>query len=78
MEEAVALTVLTEEDLAKISGAATRKTMIEWLAQKGIPYLVARSGWPRVDETAMKVALGTADKTAGATGPSEISFDGLR
>jgi hypothetical protein len=36
--------ILTEEELMLLSGAGTRPTMIKWLMDNRVPYLLARSG----------------------------------
>lgn len=70
------MNVLTEEDLKPITGTGTRPAMCAWLNDNKIPYLVARSGWPRVHERAMEYALGVADAPPAAN--DEIDFGALR
>lgn len=50
--------ILTQEELVLLSGAGTRPTMIRWLLDNHIPYLLARSGWPRVHRKALEEVMG--------------------
>lgn len=68
--------VLTEDELQPITGAGTRVTMIAWLESNRIPYLLARSGWPRVHVKAIEYAFGVSSMSAPA--PDAISFEGFQ
>lgn len=69
--------ILTEEDLLLISEAHTRPSMIAWLEANKIPYLVAKSGWPRVHRKAIERAMGVKieDNQAQAV---TFNFDNLK
>jgi hypothetical protein len=69
--------ILTEEDLATISEARTRPSMIAWLESNKIPYLVAKSGWPRVHRKAIERALGVPVEKA-VSGAVKFNFDDLK
>ena len=69
--------ILTEEDLLLISEAHTRPSMIAWLEANKIPYLIARSGWPRVHRKAIERAMGVRAEEAGSTAV-QFNFDNLK
>lgn len=69
--------ILTEQELMVISDAATRPTMLAWLQSNGIPYLVARSGWPRVHRKAIERALGVVPDEKPAK-DFVFNFDALK
>lgn len=50
--------ILAEDDLCPIACAWNKATLSKWLTENGIPYVVARSGWPRVHRKALERALG--------------------
>lgn len=69
--------ILTEQELMVISDAATRPTMRAWLESNGIPYLIARSGWPRVHRKAIERAMGVkTDDTSEQV--IAFNFDALK
>lgn len=57
--------ILTEEHLCPIADHWTRGGLIEWLKTNGIPYVVARSGWPRVHRKALERAMGVQPDVGG-------------
>ena len=71
--------ILTEEDLCAISDYHTRDGVKTWLRANGIPFIEAKSGWPRVHRKALEAAMGVKqgdDLIKGA--PVEFNFDSLR
>ena len=69
--------ILTEEDLLLISEAHTRPSMIAWLNANKIPYLVAKSGWPRVYRKAIERAMGVTVDEAKSHAVA-FNFDNLK
>lgn len=78
--DAAAITdVLTEQSLCLISDHHTREGLRAWLSENKIPYLLAKSGWPRVHRKALETAMGIADNTPLPITPSaDFAFDSLR
>jgi hypothetical protein len=74
---AVSADILTEEDLLVISEAHTRPAMIAWLEANKIPYLIAKSGWPRVHRKAIERAMGVKLEDSQAH-PVAFNFDNLK
>jgi hypothetical protein len=71
--------ILTEEDLCAIADYHTRDGLKAWLRANSIPFIEAKSGWPRVHRKALEVAMGVKqgdDILKGA--PVEFNFDSLR
>jgi|GEM_PF-5345763 len=71
--------ILTEEDLCAISDYHTRDGVKAWLRGNDIPFIEAKSGWPRVHRKALEKAMGVKrdeDLIKGA--PVEFNFDSLR
>lgn len=71
--------IITERDLTLISGHATRDGLIGWLKTNNIPFITAKTGWPRVHIKALEVAMGVrqADDVK-VEGPVEFDFSALR
>lgn len=71
--------ILTEEELCPITGHWNREKLKAWLQENHIPFIIAKSGWPRVHVRALERALGVAElsetKQAGAV---EFNFDSLK
>lgn len=70
--------ILTEQELMVLSDAATRPTMRAWLEANNIPYLIARSGWPRVHRKAVERAMGVRDETTASGSPVVFDFGALK
>lgn len=71
--------ILTEEDLCAISDYHTRDGVKAWLSANSIPYIQAKSGWPRVHRKALERAMGVKHSEELITGaPVEFNFDSLR
>ena len=70
--------IIDDEALREISGAGTRASLIAWLAKNNIPYLLARSGWPRVHRKALEQAMGVTDGAQVVGAPVQFNFDALR
>lgn len=71
--------IYTEEELRLISGHHTRDGMSAWLKSQGIPFIIAKSGWPRVHVKALERAMGVSvdDKIEIKTA-APFNFDALR
>jgi hypothetical protein len=70
--------ILTEDHLCNLSGNRTREGLRAWLDQNKIPYLLARSGWPRVHRKALEAAMGVGGAAdAGLAKPVEFNFAAL-
>lgn len=79
MDCAVTNDILTEEDLCAIADYHTRDGLKAWLRANSIPFIEAKSGWPRVHRKALEHAMGVKqgeDLVKGA--PVEFNFDALR
>lgn len=50
--------VLTEESLCVIADYHTRDGLKTWLRANSIPFIEAKSGWPRVHRKALEHAMG--------------------
>lgn len=70
--------ILTEEQLCMIAGHWTRGGLKSWLEQQSIPFLLARSGWPRVHRKALEAAMGVRTDEAIKEPVAEFNFDSLR
>ena len=70
--------VLTEESLCAIADYHTRDGLKAWLQANGIPFIEAKSGWPRVHRKALERAMGVhtgEDLVKGA--PIKFDFQSL-
>lgn len=79
MDCAVTNDILTEDDLCAIADYHTRDGLKTWLRSNSIPFIEAKSGWPRVHRKALEAAMGVKhgeDLIKGA--PVEFNFDSLR
>lgn len=56
--------ILTEEKLCRIADHWTREKLKAWLHENHIPFIIARSGWPRVHRKALERAMGVTDEVA--------------
>lgn len=71
--------ILTEEHLCPIADHWTRGGLLEWLKTNGIPYVVARSGWPRVHRKAFERAFGVRPDAEGVeVKVVDFNFDALK
>ena len=71
--------VLTEETLCAIADYHTRDGLKAWLRANSIPFIDAKSGWPRVHRKALERAMGVSDGEELVKGaPIEFNFDSLR
>jgi len=70
--------IIDDEALRMISGAGTRASLIAWLKTNNIPYLLARSGWPRVHRKALEQAMGVGDGVQVTGAPVQFDFAMLR
>ena len=71
--------ILTENELCLIADYHTRDGLKAWLRGNSIPFIEAKTGWPRVHRKALEVAMGvkhSEDVIKGA--PIEFNFDSLR
>lgn len=71
--------ILTEEELCPITGHWSRDKLKAWLQENHIPFIIAKSGWPRVHRKALERAMGVIEhvetKQAGSV---EFNFDSLK
>ena len=71
--------ILTEGDLCAIADYHTRDGLKSWLRSNCIPFIEAKSGWPRVHRKALEHAMGVKQSEELITGaPVEFNFDSLR
>lgn len=70
--------ILTEEELCPMTGHQTREGLKSWLTQHKIPFLIARSGWPRVHIKALERAMGVVEKLDVAATPVEFNFEAVK
>jgi hypothetical protein len=70
--------ILTEDELTLLSGAGTRPTMIRWLMDNRVPYLLARSGWPRVHRKALEEVMGVGKTKQAAGQPVQFNFGAIK
>jgi predicted site-specific integrase-resolvase len=69
--------VLGEDSLCALAGAHTRPTLIRWLRQNRIPFVLARSGWPRVHRRALERAMGVDAEVRSSGEAVTFNFDAL-
>ena len=74
---AVSDDILAEEDLCALADARHKRVLVKWLDDNRIPYVLARSGWPRVHRKALEHAMGVREKTE-STGLVEFNFDSVK
>lgn len=71
--------ILTEQELCAISDYYTRDGLKAWLRENYIPFIVAKSGWPRVHRKALEQVMGVKGESDTIKGvPVEFNFDALR
>lgn len=69
--------ILVEADLCAIAHTWHKRGLIKWLDDNRIPYVLARSGWPRVHRKALEHAMGVREKVE-KTGAVEFNFDSVK
>lgn len=69
--------ILAEDELCPIACAWNRTTLSKWLNDNRIPYVIARSGWPRVHRKALERALGV-DVERQPELRTSFNFDSLK
>lgn len=69
--------ILAEDDLCAIACAWQKRALIEWLDHNRIPYVLARSGWPRVHRKALEHAMGVREKVE-KNEAVEFNFDSVK
>lgn len=69
--------ILSEETLCHIAGARTKTTLRAWLDENRIPYINARSGWPRVHRKALEKAMGVLTQAPVAK-KVDFNFDAIK
>jgi hypothetical protein len=70
--------ILGEEELCAIADVWHKRGLAAWLERNRIPYVLARSGWPRVHRKALEHAMGVREKTVADSTTVEFNFDGLK
>jgi hypothetical protein len=73
--------ILTETELCPVAEHWTRGGLMDWLRSNSIPFVVARSGWPRVHRKALERAMGvkTEELVKGIQVKElDINFDAIK
>ena len=71
--------ILTEQELCLISDYHTRDGLKAWLTGNSVPFILAKSGWPRVHRKALEKAMGVAAQEDAIKGaPIEFNFDNVK
>lgn len=70
--------ILTEEELCPMTGHQTREGLKSWLNLYKIPFVIARSGWPRVHIKALERAMGVVESIEVAAAPVEFNFEAVK
>lgn len=71
--------IYTEDQLRPLADCWTRDGLKDWLTNNRVPYVVAKSGWPRVHRKALEAAMGVkSDDLIKAEQVVEFNFDALR
>jgi hypothetical protein len=71
--------ILNEGHLCAIADYHTRHGLKLWLQDNSIPYIEAKSGWPRVHRKALEQAMGVKSaQDAVSIAPVEFNFNTLR
>lgn len=71
--------ILTERELCPIADYHTRDGLRLWLRANSIPFIEAKSGWPRVHRKALEKAMGVGEADTIKGEPLvEFNFDALR
>lgn len=64
--------ILSEEYLRPIACAYQKDSLKAWLVENNIPFITARSGWPRVHRKALEKIMGVQ---AHQTQDSKVEFN---
>lgn len=72
--------ILTETELCPIADCWTRGGLEKWLRSYNIPFVVSRSGWPRVHRKALERSMGVSVEPvlAAKSKDIDINFDAIR
>lgn len=71
--------ILTEDDLRPLSECWTRNGLKAWLSENRVPFVTARSGWPRVHRKALELVMGVrVDDVIKIDAIPQFNFDSLR
>lgn len=71
--------ILTEDELRPLADCWTRSGLKDWLLQNSVPFVSAKSGWPRVHRKALEHAMGVrVDEVIKLEPVAEFNFDSLR
>lgn len=70
--------ILTEEELCPMTGHQTREGLKSWLNNYKIPFVIARSGWPRVHVKALERAMGVVESVEATGAPVEFNFEAVK
>lgn len=71
--------ILTELELRPLAECWTREGLKSWLQENYVPFVVAKSGWPRVHRKALEHAMGVkSGELLKIEEAPEFDFDSLR
>ncbi len=71
--------ILTQVDLCPIAGHWSRDKLKVWLQENHIPFIISKSGWPRVHRKALERAMGVTERVeTEQAGSVEFNFDSLK
>lgn len=70
--------ILTELELRPLSECWARDGLKHWLRANSIPFIEAKSGWPRVHRKALERAMGVQSEAVKLELAPEFDFDSLR
>ena len=70
--------ILTEQELCLISDYHTRDGLKTWLKENSVPFILAKSGWPRVHRKALEKAMGVSAQEDPTKGLIEFDFDKVK
>jgi hypothetical protein len=71
--------IIAEDVLMYLSGTKTKQRLALWLAKNQVPFLLAKSGWPRVHRKALEQAMGVCQHDQKITNENvDFNFDAIR
>ena len=70
--------ILTEDDLRPLADCWTRSGLKAWLSENSVPFVNAKSGWPRVHRKALEKVMGVRVDDIKLEQVAEFNFDSLR
>jgi hypothetical protein len=71
--------IIAEDVLMHLSGTKSKQRLSYWLAKNQIPFLLAKSGWPRVHRKALEHAMGVRVIEKNVTNQYvDFNFDAVR